>query len=243
MVDREDGKRPGVGSVVGAVEEVRGSEGSGFGIGERSIFGGWRSGRRDSGRGIVEGFGGEVAWGREVTEGELGGLSRDVAGDRLEQEELAGEELRDVSARVGGRSAGCESRSRDRERVEESSSERRALARSASQGKLVRAAGQLALGGGRPERLIGDNVRQIETCIRPRSYLLGEQEGFASYASFARLSLRSESVVVDRGDRDGVETTGCPRTRYRTTYPGVSRELCSRKNVVRRVPEQSTEQD
>ena len=69
-----------------------------------------------------------------------------------------------------------------RSKPEKSKPVRRALARyvnfvhSTSQGKLVRAPGQLALCGRRPQRLIGDNMRQIETCIRPRSVVLSELE-------------------------------------------------------------------
>ncbi|CAN5810693.1 hypothetical protein BH20ACT11_BH20ACT11_03640 [soil metagenome] len=191
--------------------------------------------------GLVESSRVGVAGSWKVT---AGGLSGDVAGDRWGREELVGEEVRDPSARVGGSSAARESASRDSYRIGESSSARRALARSASsasQGKLVRAAPLLALGGGRPERLIGDNARQIETCTRPRSCCSGEQEGFASSVNSARSSLRSELVVADRGDRGEVQTTGCPRTRSRATHSGYRPELCSRKKVVRRVPKKTTE--
>ncbi len=211
IVDREDRGKCGLGSVVGVLEESRGSEGSDFGIGERRFLGGLEAGGRDSSGRLAESIGVGVAWGWKVTGGQLGGLggqSGVVAGDRWRREELAGREVQDPSEGVGGRSAGDENASRDRQRVGESSSVRRAVACSASHGELVRAAGQLAPGGGRSESLIGDNVRHIKTCIRPRSLEFGEQEGFASYVNSAGSSLRSELVVVDRGDRDEVETTG-----------------------------------
>lgn len=240
IANTEDRGRSGLGSVVDVLEEGRGTAGSDFGIGEKRFLGGWEAGVGDGSRGLVESFGVGVTWGRRATAEERNG---DVAEGRWRLEELTAGEFRDLTARVRDRSAGCESASRDSCRIGESSSVERALDCSASQGKLVGAAGHLAFGGGRPERSVGDNVRHIKMCIRPRSLSVGEQEEFASYASSARSSLRSELVVVDRGDRDRVQTTGCPRTRSRTTHPRSRPEICSRKKVAERVLEKATKQD
>ena len=62
-----------------------------------------------------------------------------------------------------------------------------ARARYANPGGLVRAAGQLVICRERTKKQVGDHDRQIETCTRPRSTLVGEQEGLAGSLSVQNL--------------------------------------------------------
>lgn len=233
-IDRRGGRgKSGAGWIVVVVEEVSGesreSSGGELGVGERRVCGGFEVGQGYRERWLEEDPGGVVDQGREVT---AGGQSVASSEDRLECEELADKEFQGLYEIVGGGPMVDKSESRDRQRVGDSGSVQRALARSAgyaSQGKLVRAAGQLGLCGQRPQRLIGNNVRQIETCIRPRSYRLYGQKGFTSYVNSASSSLRPGTVVGPIGGSREVETTGCPCTRSRTTCAGPRQELCSRK--------------
>lgn len=151
--------------------------------------------------------------GRELPESPSRGENRAGSSGAEDSADDGAEEVQDGSSRMVERALGCS-------------------AGSATQGKLVSASGQLVPCGRRPKRLFGSNVRHIKTCIRPRRHKRYGQEGFTSS------SLRPGLVVGPGGGRYPVETTGCPRTRYRTTYHGVRQAISPRKRVVEIAGEQ-----